>query len=147
VTLWVYVAGAYTGPTAEHVEANVGAALDAGDRLEDAGVGIRVSIPHLSHYRNQRKPRHYEEWMARCFDEIRRCHAVLRLPDESPGGIREGVFMRGLGRPVFHSEADVIAWARRTRIPPVQADATPAQRDGDSRSAPLAKPDAVFANG
>jgi hypothetical protein len=39
-----------------------------------------------------------------------------------------------------------LAWFERA-AGTAQAEATPAQRDGDSRSAPLAKPDAVFANG
>ena len=105
----IYVAGPYSGPTAEHVEANVGAALDAGDRLEDAG--IRAFVPHLSHFRHLRRARGYEEWMEIDFAWVRRCDALLRMPGASSGADREVSLALALSLPVFFSEAEAIRWA------------------------------------
>jgi len=107
---FVYVAGAYSAPTEERVRANVNAALDAGDLLEDAG--LRAFVPHLSHYRHLRRPRDYEHWMSIDFDWITRCDALLRLPSQSSGGDREVEFATRYGMPVFYDVEHVLAAAR-----------------------------------
>lgn len=111
--IFAYVAGPYSGETQEAVEQNVARAIDAGDRLEDAG--IRAFIPHLSHYRHLRKPRHYEAWMEIDFDWLGRCDVLVRLPGKSSGADREVALARESGIPVFDSVEKLIAWAESPR--------------------------------
>ncbi len=107
----IYIAGPYTAATTEAVQANVDRALDAGNRLLDAG--LWPYVPHLSHYLEARKPRHYEDWMALDLAVLRRMDAILRLPEPSSGADREVAAARILGLPVFWTAAETIAWARR----------------------------------
>jgi hypothetical protein len=105
-----YCAGPYSAETPEAVQANVDAAIDAGNRLMDAGVG--VIVPHLSHYPHARRPRGYEEWMALDFELLSRCDVLLRLPGASPGADREVLFAVGEYIPVFSDVAQVARYAR-----------------------------------
>jgi len=98
---FIYIAGPYTAPTAEGIERNVWAAIEAGHRLMD--LGFHPFVPHLSHYSEARRPRHYEEWMALDFAWIRKCDAMLRLPGASSGADREVALARELGIPVFEA--------------------------------------------
>ncbi len=45
----------------------------------------------------------YEDWLQMCFDWIPTCHALLRVPGESPGADKEVAFAMSLGIPVFYS--------------------------------------------
>lgn len=110
MTPLVYVAGPYSAPTPAEVQANVDRAIDAGNRLMDAG--LRVRVPHLSHYQHARKARPYEEWMAIDFAEVRECDVLLRMPGESSGAMREVDYALSLGMPVFWSEERLVMWAR-----------------------------------
>ena len=107
----VYVAGAYTADDLEGIELNVAKAMDVGDRLEDSGL-CYVVIPHLSHFRHQRKERSYEHGMAADFRQLRSCDALLRMPGPSKGADREVAYASQHGIPVFMNEADVLTWAR-----------------------------------
>jgi hypothetical protein len=100
-----YVAGPYSAETPEAIQANVDAAIDAGNRLLDAGVG--VIVPHLSHYAHARKERGYEEWMTLDFELLSRCDVLLRLDGPSPGADREVAFALMQGMPCFASVAQV----------------------------------------
>jgi nucleoside 2-deoxyribosyltransferase len=111
MSLLVYVAGPYSAPTPEAIEANVATAIDAGNILIDAGLDVR--IPHLSHFQHARKARHYEAWMALDFRELARCDALFRVHGDSPGADREVAFAETQGLPVFHSIAEVVRWASR----------------------------------
>lgn len=110
----IYVAGPYTAPTPELVLRNVELAIDAGNRLLDAG--LWPYIPHLSHYLGARKARPYEAWMALDFAVLERMDALLRLPGPSPGADRERLYVEALGQPVFTSEADLYQWANDGRV-------------------------------
>ncbi len=121
--LLVYVAGPISrGDLRE----NLRQACDAGIRLLKAG--IPVHVPHLTCFMGQVYdgsgaipevlPRGtiIEDWYGMSLVEVRRCDALLRLPGESRGSDLEVEEMRELGRPVFDSVEDVIAWAKRPRV-------------------------------
>ena len=106
----VYVAGPYTAPTPEGVVRNVEVAIDAANRLLDAG--LWPYVPHLSHYLHARKARDYEAWLGLDLAVLGRMDALLRLPGESRGADREVFHMTEvLARPVFTCEYDLYAWA------------------------------------
>jgi hypothetical protein len=106
-----YVAGPYSAETPEAIQANVDAAIDAGNRLLDAGVG--VIVPHLSHYAHARKERGYEEWMTLDFELLSRCcDCLLLLPGRSPGAEREVRYAVEHFIPVLFSGPQVVAYAR-----------------------------------
>jgi hypothetical protein len=109
----VYVAGPYTAPDAELVELNVARAVQAGNRLLDAG--LWPYVPHLSHHLHLVRPRAYEEWMELDFAWLRRCDALLRLPGPSTGADREVELARSYEVPVFHHEDLLIRWAQEVR--------------------------------
>jgi nucleoside 2-deoxyribosyltransferase len=107
--LTVYIAGPYSNPDPLGVEINVCKAIDAGEEIEDAG--LVAFIPHLSHFRHQRRPRSYEHWMAADFALLDRCDALLRMPGPSKGADREVAFAGNRGIPVFNDEAALLTWA------------------------------------
>lgn len=103
----VYVAGAYSGNTIEEVEANVEKAIACANRLMDAG--LYVKVPHLSHYLEARKRRHYEWWMEMDQEaDLLRSDAVLRMPGPSKGADREVKVADEHGIPIFLDEAFLI---------------------------------------
>jgi hypothetical protein len=106
----IYVAGPYTAPDADGVLVNVQRAIDAGNRLLDAGLWPHV--PHLTHYLHERRARDYEAWMRLDFAIVERMDALLRLPGPSSGADREVELANQLGLPVFTDEQSVIEWAR-----------------------------------
>jgi UDP-N-acetylmuramoylalanine-D-glutamate ligase len=99
----VYVAGPYTGDE----EANVQRAIAAGHALMDAG--FAPFVPHLSHFSEAQRPRHYEDWMGLDLAWLLSAHAVLRLPGASAGADREVAQAHRSGIPVF---TDIEALAR-----------------------------------
>ena len=113
MTVRVYVAGPYTAPTPEAVQANVDRAVDVGNRLLD--LGFRPYVPHLSHYQHARKARHYEEWMALDFAWLEACDLLLRLHGTSSGADREVEHAKRKRIPVVHSIAEVLAWMPRRK--------------------------------
>jgi hypothetical protein len=106
----VYVAGPYSAPTPEEVQANVDRAIDAGNRLMDAG--FRVRVPHLSHYQHARKPRPYRTWMEIDFADLSECDVLLRLPGTSSGADEEVEVARRHGIPVYTSEERLLLLAQ-----------------------------------
>lgn len=107
MTISCYIAGPYSSEDPLTVEENVLRAMDAGDRLED--IGIRVFIPHLSHYRHARKPRSYEEWIKIDLFWLPKCDVLLRLPGPSKGSDGEVEAALRLGKPVYRSVEELIA--------------------------------------
>ena len=106
----VYVAGpigADDDGRADRIAAGVGAAA----RLLVAGVA--PFSPHLwaAAGCNADGLANYEHWMRYDFAFLDVCDAVLRLPGVSPGADREVARAHGRGLPVFHSEAELLAWA------------------------------------
>lgn len=101
--LRVYVAGPYT---LGDVALNVRAAVLAAETLRNAG--HFPYVPHLSHYWHTMFPRGYEDWMELGLAYLITCHAMVRLPGESPGSDREVAFARAHGIPVYGSVMDLI---------------------------------------
>jgi hypothetical protein len=109
VTVRVYVAGVYSDPDPEVVEANVSAAVSVGERLD--ALGFNAFVPHLYHHWHRLHPAGYERWMKKCLAEVERSDVLLRLPDASPGATREEAHAGEHTIPVFRSEEELIAWA------------------------------------
>lgn len=104
----IYVAGPYTGGD---VGVNVATAIEAGDWIIEAG--HTPYIPHLSHFQHIHKPHHYEVWMKIDLSWVEVCDAVFRLEGHSPGADREVLFAQSLGKPVFKTLGDLLAWLRQ----------------------------------
>jgi len=101
----IYVAGPLT--TGNTIE-NVRKAIHAGSAILDAGHAAYV--PHLSVVWDWVDPRPYEDWMRLDFDIIERCDAVLRLPGECPGCMREAELADRLELPVFYKIDVLMDW-------------------------------------
>lgn len=112
----VYVAGpigAKDDGRADRLKAGV----DAGFRLLAAG--LAPFVPHLwaaSGHGAADGEIGYEQFMDYDFAWLAQCHAVLRLPGQSPGADREVALASAMGMPVFHDEPSLIKWAS-TRDP------------------------------
>lgn len=107
----VYIAGPYTAPTPEEVEAKVHNAIDTGSAL--VAEGFIPFVPHLYHFWHARQEHHYEVWMELDFAWLPACDALLRLPGTSPGADREVKLAVDLKIPVFHSITDLKVWRDR----------------------------------
>ncbi len=57
-------------------------------------------VPHLSILWDEITPMPYEDWLAIDFAVIARCHAITRLPGESPGADLELVHAEQVGVPL-----------------------------------------------
>lgn len=101
--LRVYVAAPYTQGD---VALNVRAAVLAAETLRNAG--HFPYVPHLSHFWHAMCPRGYEDWMELGLAYLITCHAMIRLPGDSPGSDREVAFARERGIPVFASAMDLV---------------------------------------
>lgn len=58
-------------------------------------------VPHLTLMWDLLTPMSYEDWMTIDFAILARCHAITRLPGESPGAEREVEFAAKLGIPLL----------------------------------------------
>ena len=90
---------------------NVRAAIDAATALLNKGA--QPFVPHLSFSWHMVAAVAYERWMEWDLAWIEACHALLRLPGESPGADREVAFARGRGLPVFLKIEEALEWAGR----------------------------------
>lgn len=94
----VYIAGPYSkGVLAENIRAAV---LAAEAVLELGGIPY---IPHLTHTWEMVRPHPYEFWLEYDFHWLPLCHALYRIPGESPGADGEVSEAEALGIPVFYS--------------------------------------------
>ncbi|MBF0553765.1 MAG: DUF4406 domain-containing protein [Nitrospirae bacterium] len=91
----VYIASPYSSNPEEGVEKQI----DAFNSLMTLHTPI---APLLFHYVDKKYPHHYEEWMEICFQYIKLCDVVLRLPGYSPGADREINFARSLGKEIVY---------------------------------------------
>ncbi len=106
-----YVAGKFSGPTREAVEANIRAAEAVG--IELARAGFVPVVPHA----NTSAPA-YEEmqpypfWIAATLELMRRCDIVVCVDNwqDSSGAKGEVAEQRRLGKPVFLSVEDAVRW-------------------------------------
>lgn len=104
----VYVAGKFTAPTRAGVEANIAAAERVG--LEVAHLGCMPLIPHT----NTAHPgfelaQPYQFWIDGTLELLRRCDALITVSgwESSNGAKGEVVEAQRLGKPVFHSIAEL----------------------------------------
>lgn len=96
--VYLYVAGPYASdPTA-----NVRAAVEAAEKLIRAG--YNVYVPHLNHLWDLVSKHEPVYWLKQDLAWLRRCHAVVRLPGNSPGAELEVQEAQRLGRPVVNME-------------------------------------------
>jgi hypothetical protein len=94
----VYIAGPYSkGDPLQ----NTLKAMITGDAVVDMG-GVPF-IPHLCHYRHKQNPRPYQYWIEEDLEWLPVCHALYRIPGESPGADGEVAEAERLGIPVFYS--------------------------------------------
>lgn len=91
----VYVCGPYT---LGDVASNVRAAIEAADRIMDAG--FAPYVPHLTHFWHMHRPRQYEDWIALDLEWLRLCDVVVRIPGESKGADTECAEAIRLGIPI-----------------------------------------------
>lgn len=95
---YVYIAGPYSSPDPD---LNTERAIPPFIKLIEEG--FAPFLPHLCITADRLSPHNYEFWMQYCFDQLRRCDALLRLPGDSPGADREVAFAEELGIPVYYS--------------------------------------------
>ncbi len=112
---WVYIASPYTrGDQA----LNTRFQMRIWDCLLD--IGVCPIAPLWSHFQHLHNPRPYRDWVEYDNQIIRRCDACLRLAatdeqtgyrqHESNGADAEVRLFQRLGKPVFTSFADLMAW-------------------------------------
>jgi hypothetical protein len=114
----VYVAG----PITTNPWGCVRQATDAFALLRVAG--CVPFLPQLSVLHEAIDPQPYEEWLAYDLEVIDHCHALVRLPGESPGADREAAYARHLGIAVFELDDDhldeqiqaIACWAGEFKI-------------------------------
>lgn len=105
--LMIMVAGPYSAPTAEGRAANLRAMNEAAAALAKIGhvpvIGVNAALPVL-----EAADRPYSDplMMEISLALAARCDACLHI-GRSPGADREADLIRGLGRPVYTSLADV----------------------------------------
>lgn len=97
----IYVAGPYSAPTPELVDANIANAGDAAITLWRQGHA--VICPHLNTARME-DSLDYETVLAGDFVMIARCDALYMLQgwEKSPGATREHVYAKDRGIPIFY---------------------------------------------
>lgn len=116
---WVYIASPYTkGDPA----VNTRFQCEVFDRLLSSGLVIPYA-PLWSHFQHVLFPRGYRDWIELDLAVIERMDACLRLGAaheplnywqwESSGADGEVKRFEALGRPVFSSVQDVLAWAAK----------------------------------
>ncbi len=109
----IYVAGRFSAPTREGVEANIHAAALVG--LEVAKLGACPVVPHsntsLPEYEDVQP---YQFWIEATMEMLRRCNGVVLVPgwEESSGARGEVAEAQRLGLPVFRTLAELEHWLR-----------------------------------
>ena len=97
----VYIAGPIHGSGTQ--AKNMAFAMRAAARLQDEGCA--VFIPNLwfpyEVFKETLEENNQEDWMQMDFAWLRQCHAMVRLPGESPGADREEDFCAQHSIPVF----------------------------------------------
>lgn len=58
-------------------------------------------VPHLSHFWHLVTPMAYDSWLDIDLTILERCHAITRLPGESPGADREVARAAQIGLPLL----------------------------------------------
>ena len=120
--LLVYVAGPYSASTAERLERNVEAAVDAGIAVFQRG--HFPYVPHLTHYVDLRAKQtgitlEWEDFISWDLPWLERCDALLYL-GSSKGADIELRLAEKLGKRIFVSLEDVplVEREQRHQLPP-----------------------------
>lgn len=110
----VYVAGPFSAPTRQGVEANIAAAEDWG--LLIAKLGAMPLIPHANTSRQEfEKLQPYTFWIEGTKEILRRCDACFLIPgwERSSGARGEKAEAEELNIPVFEDIDELAAWLER----------------------------------
>lgn len=109
----IYVAGPFSAPTREGVDANIAVAVRAGIQVAEMG-GMPV-IPHANTQHPEfERVQSYEFWLAGTLQLLRGCHAVFLIEDwqHSRGATGECSEAQRLGIPTFESFRDLARFVR-----------------------------------
>lgn len=107
----VYIAGRFSAPTREGIEANIRAAEDVG--IEVARMGLFPVIPHANTARSEfGDVRPYEFWIRGTLMLMRACDLVLMLDgwEQSRGACGEHAEAKRSLMPVFYSLEQLKQW-------------------------------------
>lgn len=99
----VYIAAPYTKPDPAE---NTHKAMSMWFKL--ASLGFAPFCPHLTHFLHLMSPQPYELWLEQDAEWVKVCHAVYRMPGESPGADKEVKIAKEFGIPVFYSVTDLV---------------------------------------
>ena len=102
----VYLAGPYTKPDPV---VNTRVAILLGAHLRDA-YGVRVFVPHFTHFEHLIDPKPYEHWLKIDLDWLPLCDVLYRMPGESSGADKEVTAAIKAGIPVVYDEDQFRAW-------------------------------------
>jgi hypothetical protein len=95
----LYISGPYSADPVLHTRITVLTATAIYQHTEFVPV-----IPHLSHFWHLITPLPYDNWLEIDLSILARCHAITRLPGESPGADRELQYAAQLELPVISIE-------------------------------------------
>lgn len=95
----VYLAGPYTKPDPA---VNTRAAILLGAEIRDR-FGVRVYVPHLSHFEHLLQPQPWSRWLGIDLEWVQAADVVYRMPGESVGADQEVSFANREGIPVVYS--------------------------------------------
>lgn len=99
----IFVSGPYS-------KGDVREAIIVGNNLR--AMGHTPFVPHLTAFWHMLIPHEVEYWYGYDLEWLEVCDAVYRLPGESVGASKEVVRAVELGKPVFYSYANVLAYDR-----------------------------------
>lgn len=107
-----YTAGRYTAATPEERDANIRAAYDLAVKLSAVGFVPVVPHPPESHADAFEAAQGYQFWITATLELMRRCDIVVCVDNwqGSSGAKGEVAEQYRLGKPVFLSVADAVAW-------------------------------------
>ena len=95
----VYLAGPYTKPDPA---INTRAAILLGAEIRDR-FGVRVYVPHFSHFEHLLQPKMWSQWLEIDFSWVEAADVVYRMPGESVGADEEVSLAKQAGIPVVYS--------------------------------------------
>jgi hypothetical protein len=102
----VYLAGPYTKPDPV---VNTREAILFGAHLRDT-YGVRVFVPHFTHFEHFLAPKPYERWLKIDLDWLPICDVLYRMPGESSGADAEVKEAEKQGKVVVFSIAEFESW-------------------------------------
>ena len=107
----IYLASPYT---LGDLAVNVKTQMDATEELYKAGFAVYAPIVHM-HFQHLVHPHDYNFWLKMCYEWLKSCDAILRLPGVSEGADLEEREAGRLGIPVFHNMVDLEYYFKNKR--------------------------------